>query len=43
MPNIRFLNRGNKRGEIWLYDQVGTGARVDILPGPLPPPDQLPP
>lgn len=26
----------------WLYDQVGVGARVDILPGPLPPPDQLP-
>lgn len=25
MPNIRFLNRGNKRGEIWLYDQVGEG------------------
>jgi ATP-dependent Clp protease protease subunit len=23
MPNIRFLNRGSKRGEIWLYDQVG--------------------
>jgi lipoprotein-anchoring transpeptidase ErfK/SrfK len=28
---------------LWLYGQVGTGARVDILPGPLPPPDQLPP
>lgn len=28
---------------LWLYDQIGTGARVDILPGPLPPPDQLPP
>ena len=26
----------------WLYDQVGVGARVDILQGPLPPPDQLP-
>jgi lipoprotein-anchoring transpeptidase ErfK/SrfK len=26
----------------WLYDQIGTGARVDILPGPLPPPDKLP-
>ena len=26
----------------WLYDQVGTGARVDILPGPLPAPDALP-
>lgn len=25
MPNIRFVNRGNKRGEIWLYDQVGEG------------------
>ncbi len=24
MPNIRFVNRG-KRGEIWLYDQVGEG------------------
>lgn len=23
--NIRFLNRGNARGEIWLYDQVGEG------------------
>lgn len=23
--NIRFLNRGGKRGEIWLYDQVGEG------------------
>ena len=27
----------------WLYDIVGTGARVDILPGPLPPPHLLPP
>lgn len=27
----------------WLYDRVGTGARVDILSGPLPPPDQPPP
>lgn len=27
----------------WLYDQVGAGARVDILQGPLPPPDLLPP
>jgi lipoprotein-anchoring transpeptidase ErfK/SrfK len=26
----------------WLYDVVGKGARVDILRGPLPPPDQLP-
>ena len=25
MSNIRFVNRGNKRGEIWLYDQVGEG------------------
>ena len=25
MPNVRFLNRGNARGEIWLYDQVGEG------------------
>jgi ATP-dependent Clp protease protease subunit len=25
MANIRFLNRGTKRGEIWLYDQVGDG------------------
>lgn len=24
MPNIKFVNRG-KRGEIWLYDQVGEG------------------
>jgi len=24
-PNIRFVNRGSKRGEIWLYDQVGEG------------------
>jgi len=27
----------------WLYDRVGTGARVDIIPGPLPPPHLLPP
>ena len=26
----------------WLYDIVGKGARVDIVPGPLPPPEQLP-
>lgn len=26
----------------YLYDIVGNGARVDIVPGPLPPPDQLP-
>ena len=25
MSNIRFVNRGNSRGEIWLYDQVGEG------------------
>jgi ATP-dependent Clp protease, protease subunit len=25
MANIRFENRGGKRGEIWLYDQVGEG------------------
>jgi ATP-dependent Clp protease protease subunit len=25
MSNIRFVNRGNKTGEIWLYDQVGEG------------------
>lgn len=25
MPNIRFVNRGSKRGEIWLYDVVGEG------------------
>lgn len=25
MANIRFLNRGAKRGEIWLYDQIGEG------------------
>lgn len=23
--NIRFLNRGPKRGEIWLYDEIGDG------------------
>jgi len=28
---------------VWLYDQIGSGARVDILQGPLPPPEQLPP
>ncbi len=28
---------------LWLYDRVGNGARVDILPGPLPPPEELPP
>jgi ATP-dependent Clp protease protease subunit len=22
-PNVRFVNRGNRSGEIWLYDQVG--------------------
>jgi ATP-dependent Clp protease, protease subunit len=25
MPNIRFVNKGGKVGEIWLYDQVGEG------------------
>lgn len=25
MSNIRFVNRGNARGEIWLYDEVGEG------------------
>lgn len=25
MSNIRFVNKGSKRGEIWLYDQVGEG------------------
>ena len=25
MPNIRFVNRGKKSAEIWLYDQVGEG------------------
>ena len=25
MSNIRFVNRGAKTGEIWLYDQVGEG------------------
>lgn len=24
-PNIRFINKGNKTGEIWLYDVVGEG------------------
>ncbi len=28
---------------LWLYDRIGTGARVDIVAGPLPPPDQMPP
>lgn len=35
--------RMGSRQIAWLYDQVGTGARVDILPGPLPPPHLLPP
>lgn len=26
----------------WLYDIVGRGARVDIVAGPLPPPEMLP-
>jgi hypothetical protein len=26
----------------YLYDIVGEGARVDVVPGPLPPPDNLP-
>jgi lipoprotein-anchoring transpeptidase ErfK/SrfK len=30
------------RDVIWLYDVVGKGARVDILPGPLPPVHALP-
>lgn len=30
------------RDIIWLYDVVGKGARVDILPGPLPPANMLP-
>lgn len=30
------------RDVIWLYDVVGKGARVDILPGPLPPVNMLP-
>lgn len=34
--------RMSSRDVAWLYDQVGLGARVDIVPGPLPPPDQLP-
>jgi lipoprotein-anchoring transpeptidase ErfK/SrfK len=35
--------RMSSRQIAWLYDRVGTGARVDILPGPLPPPHLLPP
>lgn len=34
--------RMSSRQIAWLYDRVGVGARVDILPGPLPPPHQLP-
>lgn len=34
--------RMSSRDVAWLYDQVGKGARVDIVPGPLPPPEQLP-
>ena len=34
--------RMSSRDVMWLYDQVGAGARVDILREPLPPPDQLP-
>ncbi len=30
------------RDVIWLHDVVGKGARVDILPGPLPPVNALP-
>jgi len=26
----------------WLFDQIGKGARVDVLPGPLPHPSALP-
>ena len=26
----------------WLYDTIGNKVRVDILPGPLPPPSALP-
>ncbi len=34
--------RMSSREVAWLYDIVGLGARVDIVPGPLPPLDQLP-
>jgi lipoprotein-anchoring transpeptidase ErfK/SrfK len=34
--------RMGSRDIAWLYDVVGKGARVDILSGPLPPPEQLP-
>lgn len=34
--------RMSSRQVAWLYDRVGTGARVDIIPGPLPPPHLLP-
>jgi L,D-transpeptidase-like protein len=34
--------RMSSRDVAWLYDQLGLGARVDILPGPLPPPNALP-
>ena len=30
------------RDIMWLYDQIGKGARVDVLPGPLPHPNALP-
>jgi lipoprotein-anchoring transpeptidase ErfK/SrfK len=30
------------RDIIWLHQMVGKGARVDILPGPLPPVTMLP-
>jgi len=34
--------RMSSRDIAWLYDQVGKGARVDIVPGPMPQPNQLP-
>lgn len=30
------------RDIVWLYDLVGKGARIDVLPGPLPRPAILP-
>lgn len=34
--------RMSSRDVAWLYDQLGKGARVDIVAGPMPGPDQLP-
>ena len=34
--------RMGSRDIMWLYDKLGNKVRVDIVPGPLPPPTQLP-